>query len=121
MMATKEIVFGSDPLAEIDTSYTKADLLQWAFFDIGILFRNLLTRAPLSYDVEENLDLLAHESLELGKVALYWGTEIFMTEEGIKQKRYIELIKDKKAMLDFYRGLDNEFGEIGRASCRERV
>ena len=120
MMATRKVVFGGDSLAEIDTTYTKEDLLQWAFFDVGILFRNLLMRAPLSYDVEENLDLLAHESLELGKVALYWGTEIFMTEEDIKQKKYIELIKDKRAMLDFYQNLDSEFGKSAKIILEAR-
>ena len=38
----------------------------------------------------------------------------------IKQKRYIELIKDKKAMLDFYRGLDNEFGESAKIILEAR-
>lgn len=120
MKATRKVVFGSDPLSEVDLTYTRKDLIQWAFFDVGVLFRNLLIRAPLSYDVGEHLDLLAHESLELGKVGLYWGAEIFMSEKDMKEGKHIELIKDKEKMIDFYQSTDKELGDSARAILETR-
>lgn len=120
MNATKKVVFGSDPLAETDLNYTRKDFIQWAFHDVWVLFRNLLTRAPLSYDVEENLNLLAHESLELGKAALYFGVEVFMSEEDIRAGKNIELIKDKGKMIDFFKNIDKELGESAKIILEAR-
>jgi len=120
MSATKKVVFGSDPLSEIDLTYTRKDLIQWAFFDVGVLFRNLLMRAPLSYDVEKHLGLLAHESLELGKIALYWGTEVFMEEEDWKKGKHLELIDDKDKIIDFYQKINRELGESARIILEAR-
>ena len=120
MKATRKVEFGSDPLKEIDLSYTKKDLIQWAFFDVGILFRNQLIRAPLTYDVQEHLDLLAHESLEIGKMTLYWGISVFLSEKDLERGRDIELINDKEKMLEFYQNLDKEFGESAKVILEAR-
>jgi len=120
MKATKKVVFGSDPLEEADLTYTKRDVVRWAFFDIVVLFRNQLIRAPLTYDVKSHLDLLAHESLEMGKIALYWGVEIFMDEGDLKKGRHIELIKDKEKMIEFYQNIDRELGESARIILEAR-
>lgn len=111
MKSTRKIVFGSDPLEEINIKYTKKDVIRWAFFDIGIIYRNQLIRAPLSYDITEHLNLLADESLEIGKVALMWGTEIFLSEDDWKRGRHIELIKNKEKMVKFYNSIDEKLGE----------
>lgn len=113
MASTSKVIFGSDHLSKIDLTYSKQEFLQWAFYDIGVLFRNLLTRAPLSYQVESNIDLLAHESVELGKIALYWGTELFLEEKDIKDGKHIEMIKNSDSMVDFYNKIDKD---IGRAA-----
>lgn len=110
IVSTKKVVFGSDPLKEIDIKYTKQDVVQWAFFDVGILFRNQLIRAPLSYDVNEHLGLLADEALEIGKIALMWGTEIFLSEKDRQRGKHIDLIKNKEKMVSFYQEIDKELG-----------
>ncbi len=120
MKATKKVVFGSDPLEETDLTHTRKDLIQWAFFDVGILFRNQLIRAPLTYDTEEYLDLLTHESLEIGKMALFWGISVFLNEEDLKVGKDIELINDKEKMLKFYQNLDKELGESAKIILEAR-
>lgn len=120
MKATRKVIFGSDPLANVEPVYTKRDLYQWAIFDVGVIFRNLLLRTPISYDVEEHLDLLAHDSLELGKSALYWGVEIFMDEEDIKKGNHIKLINDKNEMVNFFSKEDKELGDATRIILEAR-
>jgi hypothetical protein len=114
MKKTRKVVFGSDPLADIEVRYEKKDVVRWAMFDVGILFRNMLLRAPLTYDVEEHLDMLVDESVELGKIALVWGAEIFLDEEEWKKGRHIELIKDKDKLIEFYRNIDKEMEEAAK-------
>lgn len=120
MASTSKVMFGPDPLSKIDLTYSKQEFLQWAFHDIGILFRNLLTRAPLSYQVENNVDLLAHESVELGKIALYWGTEVFLEEKDIKAGKHIEMIKDSKSIVDFYNKIDKDIGKAAEIILEAR-
>lgn len=114
MRAMRKVVFGSDILDTVDLTYSKADVMQWAFFDIGVMYRNQLIRAPLTYDINENLDLLASEAFEIGKVALYWGTEVFLNKEDLKKGKHLELIKDKKKMIEFYKNLDKELGKAAQ-------
>jgi len=111
MASTSKAIFGHNHLSDIDLTYSKREFLQSAFYDIGVLFRNFLTRAPLSYPLENNIDLLAHESVELGKVALYWGTEVFLEEEEIKAGKHIEMIKNSDSMIDFYNKIDKDFAK----------
>ena len=120
ILDTKRVVFGSDPLKDIDITYTQQDVIQWAFFDIGIIFRNQLLRAPLSYDLDQHLCLLADESLEIGKIALMWGTEIFLDEKDWQKKRYMELIKNKEQMIDFYQNIDKELGDAAKIILEAR-
>ena len=110
MKSTRKIVFGSDPLKDVNVKHTKKDVIKWAFFDIGIIYRNQLIRAPLSYDISEYLNILADESLEIGKVALMWGTEIFLSEDDWKKGRHIELIKNKEEMVKFYNSINEKLG-----------
>ena len=111
MKSTRKIVFGNDLLKDINVKYTKKDVTNWAFFDIGIIYRNQLIRAPLSYDVTEHLNLLADESLEIGKVALMWGTEMFLSEDDWRKGKHIELIKNKEEMIEFYNSINEKLGK----------
>lgn len=111
MKSTRKIVFGSDPLKDINVKHAKQDVIKWAFFDIGILYRNQLIRAPLIYDITEHLNLLADESLEIGKVALMWGTEIFLSEDDWKKGKHMELIKNKEGMVKFYNSINEKLGK----------
>lgn len=111
MKASRKVLFGSDPLASIDPTYSRKELFGWAMFDVGILFRNFLIRTPLSYNCKENLDSLAHDTLSLGKSALYWGVEIFMDEEEMKKGKHLELINNKKSMIDFFAKIDKKLGD----------
>jgi len=103
---SRKVAFGSDSLSEIDTKYTKEQLIQWALFDVGLLFRNQLIRAPLSYDIDKNLNQFVNESLQIGKMALFWGAEIFIDEAGFKSGKYMELINNKEKMIEFYQNID---------------
>jgi hypothetical protein len=121
MKKTRKIVFGNDPLGGADLAYTKKDVIQWAFFDIGTLYRNQLIDAPLTYDIRKNLDLLVGESIEIGKNALTWGTEIFLDEKDWKKGKHIELIIDKEKMIDFYQNIDKELGEAAKIILDARL
>jgi hypothetical protein len=121
MKKTRKVVFGSDPLGKVDLTYTKKDVIQWALFDIGVLYRNQLIDASLAYDIRKNLDLLVGESIEIGKNALTWGTEIFLDEEDWKNGKHIELIMDKEKMIDFYQIIDKELGEAAKIILEARL
>lgn len=120
MKTTRKVVFGSDPLKEVKVKHTKQDIIRWAFFDIGIIYRNQLIRAPLSYDVTKHLNILADESLEIGKVALMWGSEIFLNEKDWEKGKHIELIKNKEEMIKFYSDIDKQLGRDAKIIVEAR-
>jgi len=63
---------------------------------------------------------LAHESLEIGKMALYWGIGAFLSEKDLAEGKDIELINDKEKMLKFYQTLDKELGESAKTVLEAR-
>jgi hypothetical protein len=121
MKNSRKVVFGSDSLGKTNLSYTKKDVIQWAFFDIGVLYRNQLIDAPLTYDTRKHLDSLVGESIEIGKNALTWGTEIFLDEKEWKKGKHIELIMDKEKMIDFYQNIDKELGDAAKIILEARL
>ncbi len=121
MKKTRKVVFGKDPLGKADLTYNKKDVIQWAFFDIGALYKNQLIDAPLAYDARKHLDLLVGESIEIGKNALTWGTEIFLDEKEWKKGKHIELIMDKEKMIDFYQNIDKELGDAAKIILEARL
>lgn len=121
MKSTRKIVFGTDPLEKVNLGYSKRDLLQWALFNIGILFKNMLVLTPLIFDANKHSDLLVVESIGFGKNSLTWGIEIFLDEEELKKGKHIELISDKEKMVSFYQNVDKELGEAARIILEART
>ncbi len=116
MNSMGKVVFGTNVLSSINFDYSREDFIRWAFFDLGVLYKNQLIRVPLTYDINENLDLLVTEALEIGKVALYWGTEIFLND---KHKSF-DLIKNKDKMIDFYQNISQKLGNASKIILEAR-
>jgi hypothetical protein len=102
MKSGNKLLYGSDPLNAINVSpITHQDLLQVVpTFDVP--FETIpLTRAPAQYDEDES-DLLLNEALTNAKDLSYLGVEIAMTDEELKDKKYIQYIQNKELMTEFY-------------------
>jgi hypothetical protein len=111
MKATRRVVWGSDPLKDINLKYSRKDFLRWAYFDIGELAKNMLVLTPISYNLMKNKDLIVIESIGYGKMALTWGIELFLKSKDLKKGGHIKLIKEKDKIVDFYKGIDKELCE----------
>jgi len=120
MKNTSKVIFGHNYLSDINLTYSKKEFLQSASHSVGVLFRSFLMRDPLIYPLKKNIDLLAHESVELGKLSLYWGTEVFLEEEEIKAGKHIEMIKNSDSMIDFYNKIDKDLGKAAETILEAR-
>lgn len=111
MREMRKVVYGSDPLENVNLEYSREDFLNWAYSDIGNLAKNMLILTPISYNLEKNKDLIVIESIGYGKMALTWGTELFLNDKDIKTNKHIELIKNKENMVKFYKLINRELGK----------
>lgn len=96
----RKVIYGRDVLGEMELKPTLQDVALHIIRDFSV-FRLQMMRMPLSYDISKRFDLLATESLECGKAALYSGSQLLLTEEEFNAKKYIEFFKDKNKLLEF--------------------
>lgn len=96
----RKVIWGKDVLGEMEFNLRHEDMIFGIIKDFP-LYRLQLTRAPLTYDFNKYPEFLAQEAVEIGKECLYHGVQIFMTDEEIKQRKYVELFKDKQRLLEF--------------------
>lgn len=98
----RKVVYGNDILGGMDFDFDKNYLLM-----AGVLYLNIfkfqLLRAPISYDMDKDFDLVFNECLTNGKMIAYMGVEIVLTDEEIKSKKYMEYISNKESMIRFYK------------------
>lgn len=102
MAGMRKVVFGTDVLASVDLEVTKGRIIGGAFRVLP-LGKLQLDRAPIAYDVDKESDLLFSEALSIGKLTSYDGVEIAMSDDEIKQKKYMGIITDKSKLINFYR------------------
>lgn len=107
----KKQVWGKDVLSEMKFDLKSEDMVLGIIKDFP-LYRLQLTRAPMTYDFNKHPEFLAQEAVEIGKECVYHGIQLFMTDEEIKQRKYVELFKDKGKLLEFvgekYPAIENE-------------
>lgn len=120
MKETRKVVYGSDVLGEMEFDVGRKDIINGILEDMP-LYNIQLQRAPLTYDIEENYDLLATESLEIGKVALYMDMELFIEESKIQQGEHLSLMKKKENLKKFYEEIDSELTESARTILDARL
>lgn len=102
LKSANKLLYGEDFLKTIEVGkITKQNVFQGAFLDLAF-FTIPLSRAPAQYDKNES-DLLFNESLTNGKNICYLGIEVAMTNEELANKKYIEYIKNKETIADFYK------------------
>lgn len=97
-----KVVFGSDPLIGIDLKITKERVVK-NMFRIWWTYKIQIDRTPLAYDIEKDCDLFFNESLAMGKLISYDGIELVMTDEELKEEKYIEIVSEKEKLIKFYK------------------
>lgn len=98
---SRKLVFGDDLLEKFDFEISKESVKKSAMKKI-ISHKIQLDRIPLVYNLEEDIDLLFNESLSHAKNLMYFMVELLMTDEELKDRRFLELYKDKEELLDFF-------------------
>lgn len=101
--ATRKVVFGKDVLGSMELPISHKDILLNVIMEFPSAYRLQLTRAPMTYDIDRDYDLLATEALEVGKSCLASAVGVLLDEESIRQGKQSEILKDKKKMLEFFK------------------
>lgn len=100
MKDTRKVLYGSDVLGSMDFSVSH-DAVIYSVPREVFLYDLMLTRAPMTYDVDKDYDLLATEALEVGKTTLVLLAEVLLDDESLKKGRHLELNADKNKLLEF--------------------
>lgn len=100
--STRKVVFGKDVLGEMKFHTTREDILLNVLKEFPTFYKLQLTRAPMTYDIEKNYDLLATEALEIGKSCLASAVSVLLDEQSVEQGKHLELLADKEKMLQFF-------------------
>jgi len=99
---TRKLVFGKDILENIDFKVSREIIHRDAVEKI-ISHKVQLDRIPLAYHLDRDIDLIFNESLSHGKNLLYFGVELLMSEEELKEKKFLEIFDNKDNFLEFYK------------------
>lgn len=102
MKNTRKVLYGSDVLGSMDFSISHEAVVYSVPREV-FLYDLMLTRAPMTYDIDKDYDLLATEALEVGKTTLVLLAEVLLDNESLKKGRHLELNADKKKLLEFLR------------------
>lgn len=98
--AMRKVVFGTDVLGGMEFHVAHEDILLNVLREFPT-YRLQLTRAPMTYDIDEDYELLATEALQIGKSCLGSAAGVLLDEESIKQGKHLELLVNKKKLLEF--------------------
>jgi hypothetical protein len=104
---TRKVVFGKDILGGMEFSITREDTLLNILKEFPTFYKPQLIKAPLTYDIDQNYDLLATEALEIGKSCLASAVPLLLDGESVKQGKHLELLMDKGKMLAFFEKSDS--------------
>lgn len=100
MKDTRKVLYGNDVLGGMDFSISH-DAVIYSVPREVFLYDLILTRAPMTYDIDKDYDLLATEALEVGKTTLVLLTEVLLDNASLKKGRHLELNADKHKLLEF--------------------
>lgn len=102
MKNTRKVLYGNDVLGDMDFAASHEDVIYSIPREV-FLYDLILTRAPMTYDIDKDYDLLATEALEVGKTTLVLLAEVLLDDESLKKGRHLELNADKHKLLEFLR------------------
>ena len=102
MKNTRKVLYGSDVLGGMDFSISH-DAVIYSIPREVFLHDLMLTRAPMTYDIDKDYDLLATEALEVGKTILVLLAEVLLDDESLRKGRHLELNADKHKLLEFFK------------------
>lgn len=100
MKDTRKVLYGSDVLGSMDFSVSHESVIYSVPREV-FLYDLMLTRAPMTYDIDKDYALLATEALEVGKTTLVLLAEVLLDDESLKKGRHLELNADKQKLLEF--------------------
>lgn len=103
----RKLVYGKDVLKNIDFQVSKKAIQADAVGKI-VSHKIQLDRIPLAYHLKKDGDLILNESLSHGKNLLYFGVELLMSDQEIREKKFLEIFHDNEKMLELYK---NRFPE----------
>lgn len=96
----RKVVYGSDVLGSMEFHVTHKNILMDTIREFPT-FRLQLTRAPMTYDIDQDYELLALEALEIGKACLGRTAEILLSDEDLEKGKHVFLISNKTELLKF--------------------
>jgi hypothetical protein len=98
--AMRKVVFGTDVLGNMEFHVTHQDILLNVLREFPT-YRLQLTRAPMTYNIDKDYELLATEAIQIGKSCLNSAAAVLLDQESIEQGKHLELFDDKKKLLEF--------------------
>lgn len=101
MKSMREVVYGEDVMDEVELTVNLKRVIMGESQILPIMNYHLW-RAPLIYGREDVYSFF-NESFMLGKLAMYDGVELALSEEELSDKVYVEYISEKEKLRGFYR------------------
>lgn len=99
---SRKLIFGKDILGDIDFKVSRETIQATAIEKI-VSHKVQLDRIPLTYHLNRDIDLIFNESLSHGKNLLYFGVELLMSDEELKEKKFLEVFDDKNKFIELYK------------------
>lgn len=100
--ASRGLIFGSDVLKKINFEVTKKSIHEDAPNKISA-HKIQLDRIPMVYHFKRDVDLIFNETLSHGKNLLYFGVELLMSEDDLKQRKFLDVFNNSEKLIDFYK------------------
>jgi predicted nucleotidyltransferase len=97
----RRLLFGEDVLGKITFQVDKPSILASAMEKI-LDHKIQLDRVPLVYHLTKDIDLVFNEALTHGKNLVYFGVELVMSNQELKEKRFLEYFQDKEKLIGIY-------------------
>ncbi len=111
--SSRKLVFGKDVLKDIVFQVSKKAIHADAMGKI-ISHKVQLDRIPLGYHLNRDVDLIFNESLSHGKNLLYFGVELLMSDEELKEKKFLKVFHDREKLLELYKTRFPEAAELAQ-------
>ena len=97
MSKMQRVVYGPDVFGTMQFNLSPEALRAGIQWDL-VQFKLQIERAPFTYDITKDYGLLATESLELGKIAIYAVMELLMEDSEIQAGKHVQLISNKEEL-----------------------
>jgi len=110
--AGRKLIFGEDLLSKFNFSVT-SDVIHKDAPEKISSHKIQLDRVPLAYHMERDVDLIYNESLSHGKNLLYFGVELVMSEEELRNNDFLSYYRSDR-LIDFYRNRFPEASDIAQ-------